>query len=107
MATQGLQANVITFSATISAYEKGRQWEAALDTLFKLVVARRHIDAITFNATISACEKGNMVTKAVALLATMKRMHYVPDVISYNSVISACDCYSTMMISVLGFSPCK
>ena len=49
---------VVTYSALISACEKGKQPEQALE-LFEAMKQQGVVpDVITYNALISACEKG-------------------------------------------------
>ena len=57
---QALRAGsgVITYSATISACEKGQQWMAAVALLREVQQWQLQGYAITYDATISACEKG-------------------------------------------------
>ena len=57
MLSHGLRAEAIAYSATVSACEKGRQWQLALGLFEEM---RSHVlraDVITYIATISACEK--------------------------------------------------
>ena len=49
---------MISFSAAISACEKGGQWERALSLLGKMRKAGITSNVISFSAAISACEKG-------------------------------------------------
>jgi pentatricopeptide repeat domain-containing protein 1 len=57
MQDREINPDVMTYNATISACEKGGQWEKALD-LFR-EMQDREIDpsVMTYNAAISACEK--------------------------------------------------
>ena len=55
---QRLQAEVITYAATISACEKGGQWQRALGLFEEFRSHGLQANVITYNATISACEKG-------------------------------------------------
>ena len=50
--------NVISFSAAISACEKGRQWKQGLSLLSEMRKAGMPPDVISFSATISECVKG-------------------------------------------------
>ena len=53
--------NVITYSALISACEKGRQPEQALE-VFKVMSWQGVVpNVITYSAWISACEKGEQL----------------------------------------------
>ncbi|CAE8626802.1 unnamed protein product [Polarella glacialis] len=83
--------NEITYSAAISACEKGGQWQQALNLLSLMPEARVVPNEITYNAAISACEKGGQWQLALNLLSLMPEAKVVPDEISYNAAISACE----------------
>ena len=58
MQRQGVVPDVITYNAVISACEKGKQAERALE-VFKAMQWQCVVpNVITYNAVISACEKG-------------------------------------------------
>ena len=65
MRAQGLQADVITYNATISACEKGKQWQRALGLLEEMLSQGIRANVITYNATISACGKGKQWQRAL------------------------------------------
>ena len=54
MRDSGMTANVISFSAAISACEKGEQWEQALALLHKMHETSRASNVISLSAAISA-----------------------------------------------------
>ena len=58
MVHQLLTPDVVSFPASISAFEKGKQWEEALGLLQEMVHQLLTTDVVSFNAGISACEKG-------------------------------------------------
>ena len=47
MPSQGLQANVITYNATISACGKSQQWQRTLELLEKMLSHRLQANVIT------------------------------------------------------------
>ena len=55
---EGIPADTITYSAAISACEKGGQWQRALQLLEDMQAKGIPADTITYSAAISACEKG-------------------------------------------------
>ena len=57
MRQTGLQLDVTTFSALISACERDHQGWRAFDFLAEMRQTRLQPGVITFNASISACEK--------------------------------------------------
>eukprot|EP00975_Prorocentrum_lima_P018233 3842799-Prorocentrum_lima.AAC.1 len=60
-----MEANVISYSAGISACEKGGEWEKALLLLAKMEGAKVEADVVSYSAVISACEKGGEWKKAI------------------------------------------
>ena len=53
-----LMPNVVSWSAAISACEKGEQWEGALGLLQEMVHQLLTPDVVSWSAAIRACEKG-------------------------------------------------
>ena len=54
-----LAPDVMSFSAIISACEKGKQWEGALRLLREMVDQLLQApDVVSWSAAISSCEKG-------------------------------------------------
>ena len=54
----GVSADVVSYSANISACEKGQQWQCALRLLEEMRSGGIAVDVISFSASIGACEKG-------------------------------------------------
>ena len=94
MCNREIWPNVITYSAVISACEKGGA--DYTDTALQLFDEMRQHgvgpDVITYSAAISACEKGGAgYTKtALQLFDEMKENGVNPNNITYNALISAC-----------------
>jgi pentatricopeptide repeat domain-containing protein 1 len=72
MRTKGVKPDVITYNASISACEKGGQWEKALQLLEEMRAKGVEPDVILYSASISACEKGGQWEKALQLLEEMR-----------------------------------
>ena len=83
--------NAITYNALISACEKGKQPEQALEILVYMKQQGVVPDVITYNALISACEKGLQPEQALEMIYEIQQQGVVPDVITYNAFISACE----------------
>jgi pentatricopeptide repeat protein len=81
----------LTYSAAITACEKGAQWHLALMLFNKTLREKITPDVIIYNATISACEKGGQWEQALNLFQAMPKATVPPDVISYSVAISACE----------------
>ena len=70
MCDERVWPDTTSYSAAISACEKGKQWEVALE-LLKECKTWTTPDTISYSAAISACEKGGEWKHALALLQTM------------------------------------
>jgi pentatricopeptide repeat protein len=91
MKERGIEPNAITYSAAISACEKGDgQWEMALELLNEMKERGIEPNVITYSAAISACEKGDgQWEKALELLNDMKERGIEPNAYTYNATIEA------------------
>ncbi|CAK0901138.1 unnamed protein product [Prorocentrum cordatum] len=91
----GARRPLVSYSAGISACEKGEQWQEALALLSGMREAKLEPNVISptsCNAGVSACEKGDQWQRALALLCEMREARLEPDVIfSYSAGISACE----------------
>eukprot|EP00931_Biecheleriopsis_adriatica_P043274 TRINITY_DN24748_c3_g1_i1.p1 TRINITY_DN24748_c3_g1~~TRINITY_DN24748_c3_g1_i1.p1 ORF type:complete len:552 (+),score=71.55 TRINITY_DN24748_c3_g1_i1:132-1658(+) len=86
-----LRANVITYNATVSACEKGGQWQPALNLLRLLPMVKLAADRITYSAAISACEKSRQWQQALLLLSFMPEASVVANRVTYSAAVSACE----------------
>ncbi|CAK0843967.1 unnamed protein product [Prorocentrum cordatum] len=75
------EEHLFSYSAGISACEKGEQWQRALALLGEVWEAKLEPNVISYNAGISACEKGGQWQPALALLTVMREAQLDPDVI--------------------------
>ena len=83
--------DVISYSAAISACEKGGEWQKALKLFEAMLKATVAPNVFSYNATISACEKGGQWQQALNSFEEMPKATVAPDVISYSATISACE----------------
>merc|ERR1712138_211791 len=83
------EANVITFSALISACGACGEWTRALGVLEEMKWERVWPDVISYNAAITACANGEQWEAALRVFAEC-RQWYKADVITFNALISAC-----------------
>ena len=81
-----LEPDAITFSAALSACEKGVEWVRALNLLEEMLQQRVAPTAVTQGAAVAACEKGRQWQKAQALLGRVGLT-----VVLCNSMMAACD----------------
>ena len=87
MPQRALTPNVISYSAAMSACEKGGQWQRALELLEGMPQRALKPDVISYNAATSVCEKGGQWQRALELLEGMRQRALKPDVISYNAAM--------------------
>jgi len=85
-----VKPNIISFSAAISACEKGQQCRQALRLLRVMPQQGVTPNVVSYNAAISACEKGQQWQLALDLLQEMPSKAVAPDSITYNAAIAAC-----------------
>ncbi|CAE8614196.1 unnamed protein product [Polarella glacialis] len=83
--------NEITYSAAVSACQKGGQWQLALGLLNSMPGMSLIPNEVSYNSAISACGKGGQWQLALILLSQMPDRRLVPNEISYNAAISACE----------------
>ena len=76
MEGRGIQPNVISYNAAISACEKGGQHEKAVELLREMEGRGIQPNVISYNAVISACEKGGQHEKALELLREMEESRH-------------------------------
>ncbi|CAK0858317.1 unnamed protein product [Prorocentrum cordatum] len=62
----------LSYSAGISACEKGEQWQWALALLSEMWEVKVEPNVVSYSAGISACEKGKQWQLALALLSEMR-----------------------------------
>ncbi|CAK9015268.1 unnamed protein product [Durusdinium trenchii] len=87
-----LDANIISFSATISALEKCSQWAQVLELLRWLPVQRLQPNLITYNAAISACRTHWPL--ALHLFHEVGLVNLQRDSITYYTALSACEAWT-------------
>ena len=84
------QTNKQSYSASISACEKGSQWVQALALLRGMPGRRLEPSAVSYSASISACEKGSQGVQALTLLRGLPGRRLETNAASYNASIRAC-----------------
>jgi pentatricopeptide repeat protein len=90
MATVGVAPNTISYSAAISACEKGMQWKEALRLLRDMASKGVQPNTISYSAAISACETCHKWKEGLILLAEMHSKGIKPDKICLGAAMSAC-----------------
>merc|ERR1712150_395613 len=102
MQRQGLAPNLITYSATTSACEKGTRPDWAGQLLDKMQRQGLAFNVITYNATISACEKDTMPDRAELSSAQMHRQGVAPHGLVYLSMADSFVSYAAGIASPWG-----
>ncbi|CAE7428869.1 unnamed protein product [Symbiodinium sp. KB8] len=87
----GIEADVISYSAAISACEEEAQWQAALQLLQDLRSSYLVANVVALTAAISACTKGRNWQSAIALFAELRAAALQPNIASYDAVLLALD----------------
>ena len=87
MRRQGIKPTIVTYSALISACEKGQDLTKALQLSEDLQRQGIKPTIVTYNALISACEKGEQPERAHKVFEVMQRKGVVPNAISIDSFI--------------------
>ena len=82
--------NTISYSAIITACEKGGQQHHAVALLESMCTQKIWPDTTSYNAAISACAQGKCWEQALELLEDCK-MWATPNTISYSAAITACE----------------
>ncbi|CAK0891922.1 unnamed protein product [Prorocentrum cordatum] len=78
MRDSNVELDVIIYSAGISAFEKGGEWQRALSLLSEMREAKVEPNVISYNAGISAYEKGKQWQRALALVSKMREAKVEP-----------------------------
>ncbi|CAK0907504.1 unnamed protein product [Prorocentrum cordatum] len=98
----------ISYSAGISACDKGEQWQRALALLDEMRVAELEPNVsplamdvwpVSYTAGTSACEKGEQWQRALALLSEMWEMKLEPNVISYSAELLKTNSFAKLLRS--------
>ncbi|CAE8642328.1 unnamed protein product [Polarella glacialis] len=90
MPTASAAQSEVSYSASISACERGRRWEVCLALLQEMPLTRATPNTISFNAAISACE-GEAWPAALRLLQEMSARRIEASTMSYNAASNSCD----------------
>lgn len=89
MKREGVRPTVVTYSALISAAEKGQQWKLALEVLEEMKTAGHGANVIAYSAAISALSKGQMWHKALELFREIEASGGKPSIVTYNATMTA------------------
>ena len=91
MSSERVSPNEVSFSAGISACEKGDRWQVALEILSEMATSEASPNVFSYSACISACERASQWQLALVLLAQMFTAGIVPDQIILNTLLTARD----------------
>jgi len=84
----GIKPDVITYSAAISACEKGGQWEKALALLQQMRGVGITPNVITYSASIQACASSGQPTIALEIFDEAQQAIEM-NVVIYNAILDA------------------
>ncbi|CAK0859208.1 unnamed protein product, partial [Prorocentrum cordatum] len=82
-----LEPDIISYSAGISACEKGGQWQRALARMSEMREAKLEPSVISYNAWTSACEKG----RAVEVGSGAAERDVGPEAFAQRTQLQPCD----------------
>ena len=91
---QGCTPDVVTYTALISAYEKGGQWRRALGAFDQMRVQGCKADAIVYNAIIDASWETGVVW-------AQRRVCYAPA--AFVAPVLACACACALVAALMCF----
>lgn len=103
MKREGVRPTVVTYSALISAAEKGQQWKLALEVLEEMKAAGHGANVIAYSAAISALSKGQMWHKALELFREIESSGGKPSIVTYNATM--CVLFNFLCVDDLLFGP--
>eukprot|EP00434_Breviolum_minutum_P039853 symbB.v1.2.035396.t1/scaffold4755.1/size35387/2 len=83
------EGDVVLESAIISAWEKGKDWQRALQVLIDLR-GNGAANDVSYGAAISACESSEEWQTAIVLLTDMRAEKLQVSVVTFNAAIQAC-----------------
>eukprot|EP00439_Symbiodinium_sp_Y106_P028063 s5767_g3.t1 len=87
-----LESNVVSAGATITALQRGSQWESAVDALQRMPQTALQPNIVACNAGLGAAERGARAAwdQALSLQEKLRRFGHRLDVVSFNSAASVC-----------------
>merc|ERR1719263_2481664 len=89
MIDNGVQANVQSYSAVVSAFAKAGDTKGSEKWLVKMLESGIRGDTISYTAMINACAQTGDIQKAEEWLVKMLEDGVEPNVITFNAVIAA------------------
>jgi pentatricopeptide repeat protein len=78
MEERGIQPNVISYSAAISACEKGRQYQKALDLLSKMEERGIQLNVISYSAAIECLFAAGKFGRALSIVQSGQKAGHYP-----------------------------
>lgn len=89
MRREGIRPSVVSYSALISAAEKGGQWKLALEILDDMKRAGFPGNVVAYSACISALAKGQQWERALELFREIQTFGGSPSIVTYNATVTA------------------
>eukprot|EP00434_Breviolum_minutum_P017872 symbB.v1.2.015768.t1/scaffold1181.1/size133410/4 len=97
----GINRDVISYSALISACEKGSQWPTALELFRSMKFSTLAPNKYSFSAAIISCQKGEQWQHALHLFSNMSAYELTPDAISFNATMASLKRGSQWQVAIL------
>ena len=83
-----ISPSVLSYNASISACQKGGQWQQALMLFYAMPKVRISPDIYSYGASISACDKGSRWQHALLLFGSMPDSTVQPNWVAYNALLA-------------------
>ena len=89
MLCQALEPTLVTYSAVISACEKGQELRRAFDVCAVMLRQALQPNIASYRTSISASANDQELRRAIDVCAEMLRQALEPGMVSYNAMISS------------------
>ncbi|CAE7280424.1 truC [Symbiodinium necroappetens] len=83
--------STIACNSAISACEKAKQWQCALDLLWQMPEGGNVWDEVAFSAATSACGKAGRWSEALALLGAMVEVRIPTSIEALSAAVTVCE----------------
>jgi pentatricopeptide repeat protein len=102
MESRGLEPNVITLSAAISACEKGGQWQKALELLESMESRGLEPDVIMLSAAIEAVDAASQYQIAMDIMMNARACGFYSKAWSKQNTVDLHDCSAAVSRAIMG-----
>lgn len=83
--------NVVSYTAAVSACEKGGQWQIALYLLDEMPLVKVTPEVNAYCAAMTACERGGQWQAALSLFQQMQTNQISANNVAYNALLNSAE----------------